>query len=312
MKIIENLSQIDTPFKNAVITIGNFDGVHKGHQALLKQIKHKAAAIDGTSIAITFEPHPEILLNDHNHLPLITMYKQKLELIEQQGPDVLIVIPFTHEFASMSARVFVEELLIKKLGTKVIFAGDDYRFGKQREGDITLLNAYAKQFGFEVIVIDWRNIEGFSEGRISSTIIRETIMAGDVGHAVDMLGRYYQIRGTVVRGRNRGGKLLGFPTANINLVDELAPKNGVYAVTVQFDGQRFNGVANIGYSPTFDDHIFTVEVFIFDFKGDLYGRTIRVNFISRLRDEQKFSGISELSEQIKNDVENARNILSAI
>ena len=166
--------------------------------------------------------------------------------------------------------------------------------------------------GFEVLVSDWITASSVKPGRISSTRIRELIAKGKVASAKKLLGRFYQVRGTVVTGRNRGGKLLGFPTANMVLQDELCPKAGVYAVTVECLTRQFMGVANIGYSPTFNDNIFTVEVHILDFHNDIYGKNIRVNFVKRIRDEIKFSGISELSEQIRKDIEYARGVLSQL
>ncbi len=309
MELIRDIDAIEEPFKNAVVTIGNFDGVHKGHQYLFSTVIEKAKSIDGTSVAITFNPHPVKVLQESGQLPHITMYEQKMELIEQTGIDVLICIPFTREFASMTAEKFVEDLLVKRIGMKAIITGEDYTFGKERKGNVAFLKTYGEKLGFEVITGDWQKAMGTAENRISSTIIRETVMDGQVDAAKAQLGRYYQIRGTVARGRNRGGRELGFPTANILLQDELSPKNGVYAVTVEHGSDVYKGVANIGYSPTFDDHQFTVEVHILDFDKDIYGQSIRVNFVSRLRDEKKFSGISELSEQINRDIEKARTIL---
>jgi len=310
MIIIEDINNITEPYKNAVITIGNFDGVHLGHQALFHNLIEKATALNGTSIAMTFEPHPIRVLKNNNHPPLITLYEQKVELIEKAGLDVLVCIPFTREFAAISAKEFVEDILVKRIGIKAITVGEDYTFGKNREGNLDLLKTLGNQFGFEVIVIDELHISKTHTEKISSTRIRELVMAGKVVESQKLLGRYYQIRGNVEIGRDRGGKLLGFPTANIKLYDELSPKIGVYAVTVECKGGKFKGVANIGYSPTFDDHIFTVEAHILDFKENIYGQKIRVNFIDRLRDEKKFSNIAELSEQIKKDIIKARKILS--
>lgn len=311
MKIIDSLDKIQKPFKNAVITIGNFDGVHIGHQALFHEVIETAEKIDGTSIAMTFEPHPIRVLKQNGHPPLITMYEQKVELIGRTHIDVLICVPFTRDFAALSAEEFVRNLLVGQIGMKAIVVGEDYSFGKNREGDIDLLNTYAHRYGFEVIVADWiRMSKGFAE-RISSTKIRELVSDGLMEQAEKMLGRYYQIRGRVVTGRDRGGKLLGIPTANINLHDELCPKIGIYAVTGECRGKPFKGVANIGYSPTFENHEFTVEVHIFDFDEDIYGEKIRVNFVKRIRDELKFSNIPELIDQIKKDSTVAREILSA-
>lgn len=310
MKTITDLGEIRTPFKNAVITIGNFDGVHLGHQALFHEVIEKADAIGGTSVAMTFDPHPMRILKHNNHPPLITIYEQKVELIHRTGIDVLVCVPFTKEFAALTALEFINDLLIRKIGMKAIVVGEDYRFGKNREGNIELLKTLAGEMGFEVIVADWIKITRNFPGRISSTKIRELIMAGEMEEAHKMLGRHYQIRGVVVTGRDRGGRLLGIPTANINLQDELCPKTGIYAVTVERHDEQLKGVANIGYSPTFDDHEFTVEVHILDFENDIYGEKIRVNFIQRIRDEKKFSGISELIEQIHTDIATAREIFA--
>ncbi|PLX43333.1 MAG: riboflavin biosynthesis protein RibF [Desulfobacteraceae bacterium] len=310
MELIKNIDKIEKPFKNAVITIGNFDGVHIGHQALFHEVIEKADTINGTSIVMTFEPHPVRVLKQNGHLPLITLYEQKIELIENSGVDVLICVPFTEEFAAISAKTFVEDILLKSIGMKAIVVGKDYTFGRNREGDIDLLKTYANNLGFEVVVADWIQTSKNWPGRISSTRTRELVEEGKVDEAQKLLGRYYQIRGVVTTGRNRGGRLLGFPTANITLHDELCPKNGVYAVAVDCMGEIFQGVANIGYSPTFDDNVFSVEVHILDFNENIYGQKIRVDFVKRIRDEKKFSNISELSDQIKKDIVKARKTLS--
>ena len=309
MQLIENLDEIKTAFKNAVITIGNFDGVHIGHQALFHEVIEKADAIDGTSIAMTFEPHPIRVLKQNGHPPLITLYDQKVELIEKSGIDVLIVVPFTKAFAEITAKQYVLDILIERIGAQVIIVGEDYTFGKNHEGNINLLRSYAEALDIQVEVLDWIPISKKTTDRISSTRIRKLVMDGKVHDAHKLLGRHYQIKGEVVTGRNRGGKLLGFPTANMNLHDELSPKLGVYAVTVESMGRIHKGVANIGYSPTFEDLEFTVEVHILDFDNDIYGQNIRVNFIQRIRDEIKFSSIDELSDQIREDVEFARRAL---
>jgi riboflavin kinase/FMN adenylyltransferase len=310
MKIFDHLDKIHEPFKSAVITIGNFDGVHIGHQALFHEVIETAETVGGTSIAMTFEPHPIRVIKQNGQPPLITLYEQKAELIERTGIDVLICVPFTRAFASMPADQFIRELLVKKIGMKAIVVGEDYSFGKNREGSIDLLKSYGPDYGFEVIIAGWIKMsKGFTD-RISSTKIRELVIDGHMTEAEKMLGRHYQIRGRVVIGRDRGGKLLGIPTANINLHDELCPKTGIYAVTVECRGNQHNGVANIGYSPTFEDHEFTVEVHILDFNDNIYGEKIRVNFIKRLRNEIKFSNISALIDQIKKDIAAAREFFS--
>jgi riboflavin kinase/FMN adenylyltransferase len=309
MKTFNHLNQIIEPFKHAVITIGNFDGVHIGHQALFHEAIEKAETIGGTSVAITFEPHPLRVMKPNNHPPLITLYEQKSELIERTGLDVLICVPFTLEFAALSAEQFVRDLLVQKIGMKAIVVGQDYSFGKNRQGDLDLLKSFGPEYGFEVIVAAWINSARALADRISSTKIRQLVKDGRMAQAEKMLGRNYQIRGKVVAGRDRGGKVLGIPTANINLHDELCPKTGIYAVTVECEGNQHRGVANIGYSPTFDDHEFTVEVHILDFSDNIYDKKIRVNFIKRIRDEIKFSNISELIDQIKLDIAATHEIL---
>ena len=309
MQLIQHPDEITAPFKGGVITIGNFDGVHIGHQALFYEVIERAHVIDGTSIAMTFEPHPLRVLKKNHTPPLITLLEQKVELIERSGVDVLICVPFTLEFAAITAVSFVEDLLVRKIGMKAIVLGEDYAFGKNREGNIKLLSTLAPRLGFEVIVTSLiRSVQGVSE-RISSTAIRELVQAGEMQQACKMLGRHFQLRGIVVTGRDRGGKLLGFPTANLKIEEELCPKTGIYAVTVETRRGVHLGVANIGYSPTFDDRQFTVEVHILDFNEAIYGEKIRVNFVKRLRGEIKFAGIEALKQQIGKDVESARRIL---
>jgi riboflavin kinase / FMN adenylyltransferase len=310
MEIIRNLEELEKPLSNAAITIGNFDGVHIGHQALFHTVVEKAQEIGGTAVAMTFEPHPLQVLAPGNHPPVITLPQQKIELIAATGIDVLFCIPFTREFASHSARSFVVDLLIERIGMRAIVVGRDYSFGRNREGNLALLRQWSDELGFAVHVVDWINGVVGEAPRVSSTKIRESVMHGNMQDAQKMLGRPYQIHGIVAEGRNRGGRLLGFPTANIRLQDELCPKQGIYAVTVELGGSIYQGVANIGFSPTFDDHIFTVEVHILDFQQSIYNEPIRVNFIRRLRDEIKFDGIDALKIQIHKDIARARAILA--
>ncbi len=309
MELVTNLNQIDSPFNNAVVTIGNFDGVHKGHQALLHQVIEMADEINGTSVAITFDPHPLRALGISSP-PMITRHDQKIELIEQSGIDVLLCLPFDKTFSSISAHDFIQEVLVNRIGMKGIIIGADYSFGKGREGNISLLQSEGKRIGFETVVSRWINDTETGVKRISSTRIRELVMEGRVDQAIRYLGRHYQIRGKVIKGRERGGSQLGFPTANIKLHDELCPKLGVYAVDVETIHGNFQGVANIGFSPTFGDQMFTIEVHILDFDKDLYDTRIRVNMVARLRDEKKFSGIDQLSAQIKKDIQIAKDILN--
>ncbi len=308
MELVENIDQIESPFKNAVITIGNFDGVHKGHQSLFRQVIEKAKQINGTSVVMTFAPHPLKALGISGP-PLITRRDQKVELIEKCGIDVLLCIKFDMDFASITAHDFIEKVLVNKIGMKAIIIGADYSFGKDRLGNIDLLKKESKKLDFQTIISAWINDTDSGLKRISSTRIREIVMEGKVDQAMKYLGRHYQIRGKVIKGRERGGSQLGFPTANIKLHDELCPKLGVYAVTVETAKGDFWGVANIGFSPTFGDQMFTIEVHILNFNHDIYDTRIRVNMVEKLRDEKKFANIHELSEQIEKDIEIAKDIL---
>ncbi len=308
MELIENIEQIDEPFKNAVFTTGNFDGVHKGHQSLCKQVIDKARQINGTSVVMIFDPHPLETLGKPSPAP-ITKRDQKIELIEKCGIDILLCIKFDKAFASIAAINFIKEILVKKIGIKAIIIGADYSFGKNRTGNVEVLQEQGKILGFETIISAWTTDTDSGNKRISSTRIRNIVSAGRVDQAMKYLGRHYQIRGKVIKGRERGGSKLGFPTANIKLHDELCPKLGVYAVLVETSMGNFKGVANIGFSPTFGDHIFTIEVHILDFSHDIYNTRIRVNMVKRLRDEIKFDSIEQLSEQIRQDIEIAKEIL---
>lgn len=309
MKIITDISQIRERPPFPVITIGNFDGVHLGHQALFNAVKKKAAANGGTSMVMTFEPHPLRVLDKDRNLPLITLYDQKMELINAQGIDMIICLPFDRKLAGMEPEDFVRGILVEGLGVKAIVIGYDYRFGRQGRGDRKLLMELGERYGFEVITLGPQ--ENPELGVISSTRIRGYVSEGRVDEAPKLLGRPYTISGTVVRGKDRGGKLLGYPTANLRLLDELVPKRGVYAVRVRHAGETYSGVANIGFNPTFSDVGLSVEVHCFDFKSDIYDQMIRVEFVNRIREEKRFASVEELKDQIKKDCVLARELLRA-
>jgi riboflavin kinase/FMN adenylyltransferase len=240
--------------------------------------------------------------------PLITLYEQKVELVERSGIDVLVCAEFTPQFARTPAREFISGLLVERLGMKEVIVGYDWAFGRNREGNIGLLIELGAQLGFQVCVLGPCSVKGTP---ISSTRVRQLVAEGDVVEAARLLGRPYQVKGRVIRGRDRGGRLVGFPTANLKLVDELWPKQGVYAVTVVHGERTYQGVANIGHNPTFGENELSVETHILGFSGDLYDQVIRLNFIARLRDEKRFSGPQELHTQIEADIARARQILSA-
>lgn len=292
-----------------MLTIGNFDGVHKGHLALFAKVKEIAKEINGNSVVMTFDPHPIKVLNSGNGPPLITPIQQKLRLIKKAGIDIILCLPFTREFAEISAKDFVKKILVDRIGVRCVVVGYDYSFGKDRQGNIDFLKDMANKLGFDVVVVGPVSINGIV---VSSTMIRNLVQEGRLEEAKSLLGRYYQVCGIVIKGKNRGARILGYPTANLRLIDELTPKIGVYAVRVLVDDGVYNGVANIGYNPTFENGAFSVETHIMDFNGELLGKEIKVDFIKRLRDEKSFKDPKELAIQISKDIEEARKILKKI
>ena len=305
MTLIYDLDQINKPLRNPILTIGNFDGVHKGHLILFDKVKEKARAIGGQSAVMTFEPHPVKVMMPGNGPPLITPTTQKLKLINDAGIDVIFQIPFTKQFATISACDFVRNILVEKIGIKGIVVGYDYTFGHNREGNIELLKKMGTDLGFSVTMVGQVKVEDMF---VSSTFIRKLVQDGNLPDAKKLLGRNYQICGTVVKGKDRGARLLGFPTANLKVIDDLTPKTGVYAVTVLIEDKSYYGVTNIGYNPTFGNDELSVEVHILDFSGDLPAKTIRVNFIKRLREEKTFESVEALSKQIGRDIVQARKL----
>jgi riboflavin kinase/FMN adenylyltransferase len=303
MSIICNLNNLPQDITNPVITIGNFDGVHWAHQKIFKKIIERARDLQGTSVGITFEPHPIKVMFPTKAKPLITLLEQKKELIINQGIDLLLIIEFTAEFAAISSRDFVKDILVDKLGVKEIVVGYDYTFGHNRQGNIEVLREMGSLFNFNVQKVDPVYVENVL---VSSTSIRNLIMEGNVVGAKKLLGRNYQIRGKVIRGMNRGGSLLGYPTANLRLTDELIPKEGVYIVLIDIGGKTYQGLTNIGYNPTFKDKTLSVETYIFNLSAHIVNQKIKVNFLSRLRDEITFASSKELSQQIDQDVNQAR------
>lgn len=306
MPVISNLEEVNQSLGNPVVTIGNFDGVHKGHLALFDLVKKRAAAIDGQSAVITFDPHPIKVMKPGNGPPLITLTQQKLELVADAGMDVIFCLPFTREFASTPAREFVRDILVNKIGIREIVVGYDYTFGAGREGDIELLENMGGVLDFKVRVVPPVYVENIL---VSSTSIRNLVQEGKLHEAKELLGRNYQVGGTVIKGKDRGGRLLGFPTANLELIDELVPKRGVYVVRVLVADRKYDGVTNIGYNPTFGDAGLSVETHILDFQENLLGKQIRIKFIERLRDEKTFESVEDLVAQIKRDIARATEIL---
>ena len=308
MKIYTDLSDIKEPPVNPFVTIGNFDGVHLGHQMLFSEVVSKAYQHKGTSVAITFNPHPLKVVRPDIGIKLISNCEQKRELIELAGLDVLIIIPFTKSFAATTAVNFVDQVLIGAIGLKELVVGYDYAFGKGREGDISFLKKQGEEKNFPVSVVEPFYVD---QVLASSTKVRELVSAGKMRDVKKLLGRNYQIRGEVKKGKQRGGPELGFPTANLHISQEdLCPRHGVYVTQVIYDGKCYGGVLNIGYNPTFGEERLSAETHIFDFNEDIYGKPIKINLLRFLRAEKKFAGPEKLARQIGEDVKQAKKVLS--
>lgn len=292
-------------FKNAVVTIGTFDGVHLGHRAILKEVVQHAQEINGESILITFEPHPRKLLFPNQPLGLLTPLDNKLQLITEAGIEHIVVAGFTTEFSQLTAREYIEHFLVKHFKPHTIIIGYDHHFGHDRTGDISLLRQYAPEYGYQVVEIAPQLIE---EAAVSSTKIRKALQDGQVTIAAEMLGRPYSISGTVIKGAQLGCTI-GYPTANIQVgdADQLIPAIGIYAVKANWKGQQLKGMLSIGYNPTVsDEHVIHIEVNIFDFNETIYDDTLEVYFISRLRNEEKFPSLEALTAQLHQDKINAQ------
>jgi riboflavin kinase/FMN adenylyltransferase len=308
MRVFSNLSQLSV-FKNSVITIGTFDGVHKGHQKLIARINFLASQLNGESVVITFHPHPRLLINPQdNSLRLLNTVDEKISLLEKYGVNNLVVVPFSRDFSEQTANEYIENFLVKNFHPKQLVIGYDHKFGKDRSGDFHLLEQMGGKFDYAMEEIPKEMQDDIG---ISSTKIRQALQSGEIKLATELLGHSYALTGTVVRGLQNGRKI-GFPTANIHVNDEhkLVPKTGVYAVHVWVNGNKFNGMLNIGYNPTFEGKEQTVEVNILDFAEDIYGSTIALEFIEFMRDEKKFTSVELLIEAIKSDEARTRKILS--
>lgn len=289
-------------FKNAIITIGSFDGVHKGHLKIIKQVMDEAEKAEGNSIVITFYPHPKNIISEtKEHATLINTFQEKVSLLEKIGISDLVVIPFNKEFSEMTAQDFIVNILINKFRPKCIIIGHDHLFGKNRTGDFKMLEEYGKKNDFDVIQIPEHIIKNAT---ISSTSIRKNIIKGDVTTANELLGYPFFFSGLVVNG-NKRGRTIGFPTANIEMPEKskLIPGDGVYAVYVDIEGiiHQYKGMMNIGNNPTFNEKFRKIEVNIFDFSEDIYKKNITVKVIHKIRNEIAFSGIEELKIQLQKD-----------
>jgi riboflavin kinase/FMN adenylyltransferase len=307
MLVLRHLERVGRRFKRPVLTLGNFDGVHRGHQEILRRLVARAQAVGGQPLVLTFRPHPAAVLAPARAPRLITDWRTRIERIAEFGVDAIIVQRFTRDFASITADDFVRRLLVDGLRIHSVVVGHRVTFGHKRSGGAERLRALAKSCGFQVEVIGPVDVEGIE---VSSSAVRHAIEAADLERAMLLMGRPPSVAGRVVHGQHRG-RGLGFPTANLRVAGLVLPPDGVYAVRVMTAAGPHAGVANLGLRPTFAEHERSLEVHLFDFTGDLYGERLEITFVHRLRAEMKFPDPQALIEQIARDVAAARAALAA-
>jgi len=305
MELISADQDLTGLFSRPVMTLGNFDGVHCGHQKLIHKVCEDARSMGVSSVVYTFNPHPLCVLNPRGCPPMITSHRQKIDLISALGVQVILVASFTLPYAAQSAWEFVENIIHRQIGPQKIVIGENFSFGRNREGNPRMLAEFSKTMGFHVEAVP--PVAG-EETVVSSTVIRSALLRGDVRAASRFLGRRHAIQGLVISGRNRG-RVLGYPTANIELTDGLCPAEGVYAVRVVADKELRSGVLSIGRNPTFGEEPLSIEVHILDFEKDIYGKEIKVLFAELLRGQIRFGSQEQLKAQIAQDIERAREIM---
>jgi riboflavin kinase/FMN adenylyltransferase len=292
-----------------IVTMGTFDGCHVGHQEILSQVIRHAKAQGGESVLITFYPHPRLVLfPEKNTLRLLHSLDEKIEVLDRLGLDKLLIVPFTRDFSRTPPRKFIQNILYETVKAKRIVIGYDHRFGKNRQGDIHKLREYAPIYGYEVEEISAQAID---DANVSSTKIRNALLAGDIQTANSYLGYPYELRGEVVHGEKQGRKL-GYPTANLSISDplKLIPARGIYLVKTQLSGQTHYGLMNIGTKPTMGTFDLGVEVFLYDFSGDLYGNILQVQLLAYLRAEEKFQSVDELVAAMDRDRDRGRELIN--
>lgn len=305
MKVYSDPLGVDEPPRGAVLTIGNFDGVHLGHQGILRYVVERADGLGTVGAAMTLDPHPIKLLRPRMAPKLLSTLEQRLELIGRTGIEVALVVPFTHRLARMPAESFVKDVLVERLGIREVYIGANFRFGADRGGDVALLERMGAELGFKAAASPIVEIEG---GVVSSTRVRQAVSDGKMIEAEAMLDRHHYIDGCVLEGKRLGRKL-GFPTLNIEVENEIEPANGVYitAVHIPSFGRTFASVTNVGTRPTvYENSILTIETHLLDFMADVYRESVRLFFVKRLRDEVNFSSTVRLMAQIQKDVEASR------
>ena len=305
MKVVRSLSRLGVAETPSVTTLGNFDGVHRGHQEILRKVVSQARAQNAIATVLSFYPHPAKILAPTRAPRALGTLRQRIEQFAACGIDRVVFQRFTAAFAATDAELFVRDYLFGRLAAQSLIVGHSVGFGRGRAGNPELLERLGKEYGRSVEIVGPVQVDG---APVSSSAVRAAIAAGDLRSAGRMLGRDYAIAGRVIHGHHRG-QTIGFPTANVRLRDLQLPPDGVYAVRAAIGDRSYDGVANLGYKPTFGDRERSLETYVFDFSGDLYGQRIEVGFVERLRGETKFSSVDELVKQIRVDVEAARRCL---
>jgi riboflavin kinase/FMN adenylyltransferase len=306
VEVVRHIGTSLRRFVAPVLALGNFDGVHRGHQAILGRVAEVAHATGGEAVALTFHPHPVAVLRPEHAPALITSLRDRLTLLAGTDLDVVVLQHFTPTFAGLAAEAFVERFVVERLGATRVIVGHSVSFGQARRGDAALLSTLGARHGFDVEVIGPIQVDGHD---VSSSAVRRAIADGDVTLAGTLLGRPHRLSGRVVTGRRRGATI-GFPTANVAVRAGMWPPDGVYAVRMLRGDAWLDGVANIGTNPTFGDTGRTLEVYLFDFDADIYGERVSVAFVERLRGEETFSSVEGLVDQIARDVDDARAVLA--
>lgn len=288
--------------RRGAVSIGNFDGVHRGHAALLAELRRQANALGGPAVALTFDPHPIELLRPDQAPPRLTTMEDRSQLLLNLGADCVLVLRATEKLLALRAAEFFAEVIQKRLQAQALVEGSNFGFGRGREGDVAMLARLGEPAGIGLTIVPPLVLDGIE---VSSSRVRSALMAGNVREAAELLGHPYRLYGLVIAGQRRGQKL-GFPTANLEQVHVLIPGDGVYAVRVPHEGTTWPAAANIGPNPTFGEDARKVEIHLIGFQGDLYGRPLAVDFIERLRDTRPFPSMAELIEQLRRDIEQAR------
>lgn len=306
MHLFRHLDRAGQRLSVPVLTLGNFDGVHRGHQQILRRVVERARQSNGTAVVLTFQPHPTAVLAPQRPSQLITHLRTRVERIAESGIDAVFLQRFTQAFSRITAEDFVRRVLVDRIGVKAVVVGHRVTFGHQRGGDAALLRRLAQECGFELEVVGPVQVDGVE---VSSSAVRHAIVAGELEQAESLLGHPFNVCGRVVHGQHRG-KTLGFPTANLRVGGLVLPPDGVYAVRVRVGKNRYAGVANLGKRPTFGEHERSLETHVFDLGDDLYGRLIDVSFVKFLRGEVRFPSVQALVEQIGRDAADACRVLA--